>query len=504
MPETAPPTAGAGASSDETVDAAALPADVWRIIARFAQTVSAVATRHLAAPARTLDEHVQYKLDSNKDEWHDRTHAQNEVDRTQDCLKLLNALRTVSTELRDIVNYSSTRELALKSDACLKMPTDFGTRFGGCETLTIDGCRNVPLTVRGSYTPREGARSVDSLPEEFQQLPRLRSLSLHAMATGLTPWFRDLNLRELYIDYPDGVSQRSWERDPHALPKTLEVLLFNTCVEDASLECVRLLPRLREIRLGSRNMTQSDVVPHWFHELTSLRRFEVYLASVGDWAEELSAMSLESITFQVDQMGEGEIDFCLSLGAMFLQGEVFGAGVGHMPLTRLGESLREIHLDGYDGLTRMPECLLRLPRLQHLDLSGSSDLVELPDSVGQLPLVVLNLCHTGIRTLPASLQTTRTLRILELTFTDLSAFMPSQRDALVLQFCDADERNRRDAILRPLSLAIPDLRFRLHSDDNDDFLEDASMHWWHALCGYDWWDPVFGSPDPPSPDDASF
>ena len=69
--------------------------------------------------------------------------------------------------------------------------------------------------------------------------------------------------------------------------------------------------------------------------------------------------------------------------------------------------------------------------------------------------------------------------------------------------CDADERNRRDAILRPLSLAIPDLRFRLHSDDNDDFLEDASMHWWHALCGYDWWDPVFGSPDPPLPDDAS-
>ena len=74
----------------------------------------------------------------------------------------------------------------------------------------------------------------------------------------------------------------------------------------------------------------------------------------------------------------------------------------------------------------------------------------------------------------------------------------------VLQFCDADERNRRDAILRPLSLAIPDLRFRLHSDDNDDFPEDASMHWWHALCGHDWWDPVFGSPDPPSPDDASF
>ena len=123
------------------------------------------------------------------------------------------------------MNYRSTRELALKSDACLKMPTDFGTRFGGCETLTIDGFGHRDDWVH-LYTPRDGSRSVDSLSEELQQLPRLRSLSLHAMATGLTPWFRDLNLRELYIDYPDGVSQRSWERDPHALPKTLEVLFF--------------------------------------------------------------------------------------------------------------------------------------------------------------------------------------------------------------------------------------------------------------------------------------
>ena len=42
-----------------------LPTDVWQIIALFAQPVSAAATRHLAAPARALDEHVQYKLDGN-------------------------------------------------------------------------------------------------------------------------------------------------------------------------------------------------------------------------------------------------------------------------------------------------------------------------------------------------------------------------------------------------------------------------------------------------------
>ena len=131
----------------------ALPTDVWQIIARFAEPVSAAATRHLAAPARTLHEHVQHKLDSNKDEWHDRTHAQDDVDRTQHCLKLLNTLRTVSTEWRDIVNYRSTCEIALKSDACLRMPTDIGTRFGGCETLTIDGFGDRDNYVH-RYTPR--------------------------------------------------------------------------------------------------------------------------------------------------------------------------------------------------------------------------------------------------------------------------------------------------------------------------------------------------------------
>jgi hypothetical protein len=321
---------------------------------------------------------------------------------------------------------------------------------------------------------------------------------------------------------------RAWESDPHVLPRTLEVLRFNTCVDDASLECVRLLPRLREIRLGTRNLRRRDVVPHWFHELTSLRRFEVYLASVGDWAGELSAMSLESVSFQVDQMGQDEEDFCYDLGHMFLQDndnwedddsvgrDFFADHVATLPLTRLGESLREIHLDGYNGLTRVPECLLRLPRLQHLDLSGNFDLVELPESLGQLPLVVLDLRWTAIETLPASLRTTATLRILELVDTRLSAdvddairvkrgrvrvrrrgydraFAPGQRGTPG----DADDIRRRDKILRPLSLAIPDLRIHMHSDeDGGDFERTASMHWWHARCGYDWWDFVFFAPPP--------
>ena len=178
-----------------------------------------------------------------------------------------------------------------------------------------------------------------------------------------------------------------------------------------------------------------------------------------------------------------------------------------LPLTRLGESLREIHLYGYNGhqgktgLTRMPECLLRLPHLQHLDLSGNFDLVDLPDSVGQLPLVVLNLSWTGVRTLPASLRTTSTLRLLEVwNSSGLSG--PSRHyqtgevclvaGRTTLKLADAaDEIARIDAVLRPLSLAVPELRVLMHPEDEGRTPKGASMRCWHALCGYDWTDPVF-------------
>ena len=149
----------------------------------------------------------------------------------------------------------------------------------------------------------------------------------------------------------------------------------------------------------------------------------------------------------------------------------------------------------------MPECLLRLQRLEHLDLSGNFDLVELPDSVGQLPLVVLNLSWTGVRTLPASLQTTSTLRLLEVWQSDWlsgpgrhyqtgEVYLSVGRSSLKLADA-ADEIARIDAILRPLSLALPELRVLMHTEDEGRTPKGASMRCWHARCGCDWTDPVF-------------
>ena len=47
------------------------------------------------------------------------------------------------------------------------------------------------------------------------------------------------------------------------------------------------------------------------------------------------------------------------------------------------------------------------------------------------------------------------------------------------------------SVLRPLSLAVPELRVLMHSDDEGRTPKGASMRCWHARCGHDWTDPVF-------------
>ena len=65
-------------------------------------------------------------------------------------------------------------------------------------------------------------------------------------------------------------------------------------------------------------------------------------------------------------------------------------------------------------------------------------------------------------------------------------------DRRCLKLADAaDEIARIDAILRPLSLAVPELRVLMHSDDDGRTPKGASMRCWHARCGHDWTDPVF-------------
>ena len=165
---------------------------------------------------------------------------------------------------------------------------------------------------------------------------------------------------------------------------------------------------------------------------------------------------------------------------------------------------------------------------------GDCGVEAIPSWIAELPLVALDLAgNDSISTLPASLQTVTSLRVLVLRGTNLCGPQVECRDAdgniwngkshercvPVLWFLengtgeacryelDDDETLaeivRRDAILRGLSLALPDLRMMLYWRTGDMLEINPAKDWWHARCGYDWIDPVFYT-DPSSDEDGYY
>ena len=489
--------------------------DVWQHVFSFLAPASLnlevrASAGAAATPALSMDEIIT-RAPARKSRFyfnnmHVKTTHENTT-LTTTWLGTINALRCVSKGWREFAPYDrQTPCLYLRCNWLLRdtLPNDFAQRFRACRAITIDGFGKTekveiwPTSVEIDR-PRFGCHH---LPEALRQLVHLRSLSLQCMRLNnfhFPRWFGQLPLVELSIHYPreQGVEaeDRAWERDPNILPKTLEVLRFSADTEEVSLECVRLLPRLRELNIGSREYSTGVAAPAWFHELTSLRRLEMVYGDPVDWSPELRQMDLVALDFSVEMsdnynVGE-EPEFLAALDGLFVN-------------TRCGASLRELHISGYDGLRRVPDALRSLTHLQHLDLSGNADIDALPDWVGELPLVVLNLSWTNLRTLPTSLRATRTLRFLELVGTSwLSGSIRRYRYGVVMVLdgeevplgeATADAVARIDGELQPLSLALPDLRFRLHErywDQGWERLGEFPRTWWHAGCGVHWTDPSF-------------
>ena len=98
-----------------------LPDDLLRIILAFSSPT--VGARQLAARARTLDEEVEFPPSNEPDNYpSDWKVVEKAVAHTHAQLDLLNALRAVSTDWRNLISYGSTRQLTLTSDACLDLP----------------------------------------------------------------------------------------------------------------------------------------------------------------------------------------------------------------------------------------------------------------------------------------------------------------------------------------------------------------------------------------------
>ena len=331
------------------------------------------------------------------------------------------------------------------------------------------------------------------IPDALRSFSSLRSLTLNCINVAYLPaWFAELPLLEFKYNANSTVEIRfqggrtfrepfcAWYDDEHALPRSLEAVFFGHCTEPGNLGCVRQLPRLRALGTGAFRSC-----PPWLHELESLRHVTAYCAGLLEWVPKLRNMRIEAINFDVDQIGYDEDDFLDGLDDFLVN-------------TRCGESLREISLAGNE-LTVLPESFRGLS-ITHLDLDRQK-ISDLPEWIGNLPLVVLKLDDNPVATLPESLSFVTSLRVLVLDGTNLSGPLEeTPGDVIIVRSTGntryqaiplaeaAEEIARCDVILRRLSMALPELRFKLNSSYAN---EDEQMTWWHAACGVDWTDPAF-------------
>ena len=494
-----------------------VPADVWRTIINF---VVPTARRTLASRGLTVEETVAFAPAAGRllTAGADRDFQCDDVDPCFHRLAALSGLRAVSTEWRDIVSYSSVQSLYVGSD--WHLTSEIADRFGGCASLVIDGFGE---DRRGEELYR---MMYDRFPKELRRLPALRTLALQRMrVVELPPWFRTLQLVELSIDYPedlaDDLEARAWERDENALPRTLEVMRWSFFVANPQLACVRRLPRLRELCLATQTSQDSfipHVVPDWFHELSSLRAIQMRadLTTVDDWLYEFERMGLTTL-----DLYDADAGFSVHQD----HADVFSTDA-RLAGTPLAASLERLTVCGFTDLPRVPAVVPTLKSLRLLCLA-SVKLTEIPAAIGELPLVVLDCSYTCIADLPLSMHAMTTLRILDLEGTHLNGPERHEEDASghdhtsdggvvyirtpdedLMQgthyFLDVMDPSReaaaaieaRNNVLRPLSLALPDLRLKLHATHAKGtwpFRGQAppTMFWWHARCGVDWTDEAF-------------
>ena len=411
-------------------------------------------------------------------------------------------LRGVSTSWR-LPLYSHVRRLVISFEWFARLPPELGDRFPNVEALTITGPDVRHLAEAGYVRQAQVA-----LHECLCRMPRLRALWLYRIQLQQFPdWFAELPLTELYVMFPspeygifDGsLLYPSWVNDEACLPRGLEVLKLECSpVYLHFIGCVRRLPRLREL-VTSYCETN---LPAWLQEVTSLRRLSARAQeSFLDVAsiDVLRDMSLEAVDYSTAFFEQSD-----GLEDIGLESKLERLVVG----TACGASLRELNIGGLH-LDAVPVCLRGL-RLQHLNVSQTG-LTSLPQWLAELPLVALKVSdNVRLATLPSSLRSLTSLKVLELSDTNLGGPQPYKRayiggvhvalaiggQLVALNIPSAiAEADRRDSILQSLSVALPDLRIRLHSHSERHSINmnqiGADKYFWHAKCGFDWLDPIF-------------
>jgi len=420
-------------------------------------------------------------------------------------LVLYQSVRSVSTSFC-LPLYRNIRQFTIDMAWCAHIPPGAGDQFPNLESVTING----------GYGLRTEAQFVQDtwfeLPMVLRHLPKLRLLELTRIQIQEFPdWFAELPLKELYIElptpvgYPQNISFEdetlllpAWTDDESCLPRSLELLVFGDYICNLGLECVRRLPNLQELRMN--NCSQPGC-PEWLREITTLRRIQAQYLPLAYSVDALRECNLEAIEFSMEP-------YCGPMASENFLPALERLVVG----TPCGASLRELNLRS-NLLGSVPDCLRGLQlRVLHMAETG---ITALPSWISELPLISLDLeKNTRLATLPSSLHSLTTLRVLDVRGTNLGGphldfVYGSDEDEKLYpvlwiggwmmegggpqNIADCvEEAVRRDSVLGPLSRALPELRLRIHEEPSE-MCDSGNMekNWWHERCGYDWLDPIF-------------
>ena len=386
---------------------------------------------------------------------------------TRDRLETLALVRQVSSAWRDAAPYSSLKCITVRTD--WDLPADFGQRFCGVERLNVTSEKFL-LDDEGEHH-YETVAGADTLHRAIASMPRLRVLSLDECDIKHMPdWLRSLPLEELQVSTTDfQANAYPWDRDEDCLPRSLKIFRHDDRNCNASLACLRQLTQLEEVHLGSAHC------PSWLGQLPNLKRVHGYLAPIHSYADALQGVALEVFTLQIPFEHE---DFVAS------HEEYEFADPLERLLSSASATLQSLDLHGHHllGIDAFPRALRDCRLLRKLDLD-KCEIQVLPEWIGELPLVVLDLtANYGLEDLPLSMQSCRTLRLIKLRLTCLSGpYAPSfeaddedenslegrvclltQEGTMPLEEVSTEELNRRRAALMAISRALPDLRLELH------------------------------------------
>ena len=314
--------------------------------------------------------------------------------------------------------------------------------------------------------------NTDNAPQApIASMPRLRSLTLDCTDIQHMPaWLRSLPLEELQVTTKDETNGYEWDRDEDALPRTLTIFRLDDFNEQATLQCLRQLTQLEEVHLGATHC------PSWLGQLPNLKHVHGYLAPIHSYADALQGVGLETFALRVPWEHEDlnpshdEYEFADPLARL---------------LSSASTTLQSLDLEGHrlgPSLDSFPRGLRDCRLLRKLDLVDC-EIAVLPDWIGELPLVVLDLtANFRLEDLPLSMQSCRTLRLIKLRLTCLSgpycpvidsddedgdalrgkACLLTREGTLPLDEVSSEELSRRRTALMEISQALPDLRLELH------------------------------------------